>query len=722
MRLRFIQTLFIIAALLNNSYADEGMWLLPLIRDLNMDRMKEMGLKLSAEDIYSVNHSSLKDMVGALDYGSCTAEIISDDGLILTNHHCAEDEIQNHSTQAHDYLRDGFWASSRQEELPNPGKSISFLVRMEDVTQRVLGTVNQEMSEAEREEQIDSVSRVIVNDATKGTYYEAVVSSFFGGNEFYLVVLETFRDVRLVGAPPESIGRFGYDSDNWEWPRHNADFSLMRIYTGPDGEPADYSEENIPYKPGRSLPISLEGYNEDDFTLIIGFPGHTQRFIGSDRVREIKEIENTNRIRIRGRALDLMKEAMLSNNQVRLQYSSKYSTLSNYYKYSIGQNLAIKNLHVIERRRKQEEALIDWADRDSSRIRQYGNILDDIRKTIEERRGMENALSYLEEIYLLYKPTEVIWFALQARMLYYYELGYETGYSDKEELVAELAERGKVFFNEFNPQIDKHIAIELTEMLSDQVDPLYYPDFFSTVASDYQGNIQDYIDHLYRKSLFADSVRFQKFIKRPRFGKLNKDPGFEMALSVLRAYFNILSEYEELNEIVSTAERKFISASREMYPDSIFYPDANSTLRLTYGKVSGYKGRDAVYFDDVTTLAGVMEKEDPENRDYIVPEKLKQIFRSKDYEPWVQGSTMPVCFLTNNDITGGNSGSPVLNARGELIGLAFDGNWEAMSGEIIFEKAVQRTICVDIRYILLVIDKYADADHLIREMNIPGYE
>ena len=722
MILRRLHIILILVALFNPVHADEGMWLLPLIEELKMGRMQEMGLELTADDIYSLNHSSLKDMIGALDYGSCTAELISDEGLILTNHHCVEDEIQNHTSVEHNYLRDGFWAQSHEEELPNPGKTISFIVRMENVSERVLAMVHDEMTEHEREESTDEVSREIVKEATEETNYEATVVPFYGGNEYYLVVMETFRDIRLVGAPPESIGRFGFDIDNWEWPRHNADFSLMRIYTGPDGKPAEYAVENIPYHPERSLPISLEGYNENDFAMVLGFPGRTQRFISAERVREVMDIENTNRIRIRSKALDMIMEEMLADDLVRIQYTAKHSNLSNYYKYALGQNIAIRNLGVIDRKLEQEADLREWIQQDSSRILQYGSILDEMTEVISERKEMENALSYMEEMFLLYKATELVGFAGESRSIYFQELGYSGDDQKKQELVDELEEAGKVFFKDFNANLDKRIAVEMISLFSEQVDPLYYPYFYSTLMGKFDGNIQLYLDHIYQKSFFADSLRFQKFIKKPRFRKLKNDPGFMLSFSILSRYISIIYEYQELDDKQLKAERKFISALRKMYPDGVFYPDANSTLRLSYGKIGGYLGDDAVQYDYTTTLSGVLEKEDSSTREFYVPQLLKDLFAQKDYGPWILNDTMPVCFLTNNDITGGNSGSPVLNTRGEIMGLAFDGNWEAMSGDILYEKDKQRCICVDIRYILFLIDQFAGADHLIEEMNIQYIE
>ncbi len=697
---------------------DEGMWLVPLIQDLHIDRMREMGLELDAGDIYSLDHPSLKDVIGTLDYGGCTAEIISSDGLIITNHHCGEDEIQFHSSPEHDYLSNGFWAMSREEELPNPGKTISFVIRMENVTDKVLGMVHLEMTEPERETEIDRASEALISEAVEGTHYEAVVVPIFEGNEYCLVVMETFKDIRLVGAPPECIGRFGGDRDNWEWPRHNADFCLMRIYTAPDGTPAEFTSENIPYKPSRWLPISLSGYEQDDFSLVLGFPGRTDRYATSSGIREIKEIENRNRIKIRGKALDLMMEEMKGSDKVRIQYTAKYSRLSNYYKYSIGQNLSIDRLDVINKRKSQEDRFTQWISADSARGEAYGNILSEINTVISERAMKENALSYLEEMFLLHKAVEVFDFATVAFPFFFQEMGYASKRQEISVLRDKMKSQAENFFRNYDPRTDQKIASAMLPLYAQDVEPLYYPGLFSTIHDDFGGDILKYIKHLYSKSIFTDPSRFDKFVRKPRFNKLMRDPAFMAAFSMYQTYQQVLDEYEELDGRYANARRNYVHALREMYPDSVFYPDANSTLRLSYGTVCDYLARDAVSYGYYTTLAGVMEKEDPGDREFHVPEKLKRLFEEKDYQPYVRDSTMRVCFLTNLDTTGGNSGSPVLNSRGELIGLNFDGNWESMSGDMIYEPALQRSICVDIRYVLFIIDKFAGAHHLIAEMDI----
>jgi hypothetical protein len=699
-----------------NVRADEGMWLLSLINQLNMDEMKEMGLELTAEQIYSVNNASLKDAVGALDYGSCTAELISGDGLLLTNHHCGYGEIQYHSSMEHDYLKDGFWAMTREEELPNEGKTISFLVRMEEITDQVMAGIVDDMGPDERATAMREVIGRIRSEATEGTHYEAQVRPMFAGNRYFLFVIETFRDVRLVGAPPESIGKFGADTDNWMWPRHTGDFSIFRVYTGPDGKPADYSPENIPLKPKHFLPVSLNGYEKEDFSMVLGFPGGTTRYMTSFEAQRLLDIDHPTRIKIRGIKQEIMMADMQADPKVRIQYSSKYSRSSNYWKYSIGQSQGLENLQVVDKKKAQEAAFDLWVHENQDREEMYGDALDMIRTGVEDSRVYEHAWQYLLECIYLGMESVNQGFAL--RELHGVLSQDEVNQEALDAITAGMKESAADFYKDYNAPTDKKIMKAMLHLLLEDVDPQYLPDFVTQVNSKYKGNIDKYVDKYFDKSIIVDQERFMEFLDDPSLRKLEKDPTY-IAVSTFFEKFNTMrAAMMAYSEKIQEGSRLYIKGLIEMYPGRDFYPDANSTMRLTYGTVGDYEPRDAVLYEHYTTLEGVMEKEDPDNYEFVVSPKLKELYKTKDYGPYGVDGVMPVCFTTNNDITGGNSGSPVINAKGELIGVAFDGNWEAMSGDVAFEPELQKCINVDIRYVLFVIDKYAGATHLIEEMKL----
>jgi hypothetical protein len=698
--------------------ADEGMWLLPLLEELNMADMKNKGLKMQAEEIFSTEQPSLKDAIGALDYGACTAELISPDGLIITNHHCGYSEIQGHSTVAHDYLSDGFWAMTRQEELPNPGKTISFLISMNDVTENLVDNIYEGMTEQERTDKFEQVSAELIRKATEGTHYEGSIYTFYEGNRYYLVILETFRDIRLVGAPPSSIGKFGDDTDNWVWPRHTGDFSLFRIYAGPDGQPADYHPDNIPYQSNKYLPVSLEGIKEGDFTMVMGFPGSTYRYLTAPEIIEQDTITNRIRMQVGDLSLALMKEDMLSDGRIRIQYSDKYAAYSNYWKFARGESMSINKLGVLQRQERFERQFTEWINQDSARTEKYGKVLRQIRTAIENRSRYAWPKAYLEEVFLLYKPVEYLEFATASFPFYLSLAGEEEFERSKDSLLTDLRNKAEKYFRDYNAGTDKKIAAALLEQCAQNIEPSFQPGFINDIQTKWKGNYQAYTDYIFNKSIFTNSAKFMKFLTRPNLKLYEKDPVFEAANLLLIQYWSAYDSYSEYTVDFEQNRRLYIEGIMEMNSDRNFYPDGNSTLRLSYGTVGDYWPRDAVRYDYFTTLAGVMEKEDSLNPEFRVPGKLKQLYTKKDYGRYGVGDEMPVCFITNNDITGGNSGSPVINSTGELVGVAFDGNWEAMSGNIVYEPELQRCICLDIRYVLFIIDKFANAGHLIKEMQI----
>jgi hypothetical protein len=693
-------------------WADEGMWLLPLLEKLNIGTMTEMGLQLTADDIYSLNHSSLKDAV-VIFGGGCTGEIVSDKGLLLTNHHCGYGSIQAHSSPENNYLEDGFWAKTLAEELPNPNLSATFLVRIEDVTAEVTGALG-DLRDQERVAKFNEVSQTITSRATKGTIYTASIRPFYGGNQFYMVVYEIYRDVRFVGAPPSSIGKFGYDTDNWMWPRHTGDFSVFRVYMSPDGQPAAYSPDNVPLKPKYFFPISIRGYKEEDFTMVMGYPGSTERYMTSYEIDELIKIQNPNRIKIRGARQEIMWKDMLADENIMIKYASKYSGSSNYWKYSIGENQGLERLNVIAKKQAEEKAFMDWVNADPSRKDKYGNALDLIKNAVASRAKQTNAGQYLQECLL--RGCEIISMANQGRSL------YEALTAEDQEKIKESVDRlrgsSKNFFKDYNAPTDIYVVKAMLKMFMEDIPPEFQPEYLKKIKEKYKADYDKFADQMFAKSIFADETKLNAFLDNPSKKILDKDPGFQAALSINQKFSELQQQLAPMATSVAEGSKKYIAGLMEMYPDKIFYPDANFTMRLTYGNVSDYYPRDAVEYNYETTLRGVMEKEDPNNYEFIVPSRLKELYNKKDYGRYGENGEMVVCFTTDNDITGGNSGSPVLNGRGELLGLAFDGNWEAMSGDIIFEPELQRCINVDIRYVLFIIDKYAGATNLIQEMKI----
>lgn len=677
----------------------------------NYEDMKKHGLNLSAEDIYSINNSSLKDAVISFG-GFCTGEIISDKGLVLTNHHCGYDAIAGASTKEHNYLDNGFWAKAHDQEIPIPGLTATFIIRIEDVTELINKELNESMSEEERSKKIAEISKILQDDAVNGTHYKAFVRDFFEGNEFYLFVQETYQDVRLVGTPPQSSGKFGGDTDNWMWPRHTADFSMFRIYAGADNKPAAFSESNQPMVPRHSLPISLKGVQENDFAMIMGFPGSTDRYLSSYGVRQAITLEQPKRVDVRAKKLEIMKSYMDQDVAVRLKYSSKYAQVANYWKYFIGQTEQVKNNDVIGKKESLEQ--------------EYRNYMANKKIGFPVLEAMDDYYNKTNPIVnIKVYQSEFIYTVDMNVSAYRYKFWLQALEGGDEARAGMFAGRLGMMTNEFfenaNMEIEMDILEEVLKMYikdvpADQMGPIT-----KKIALKGDKGVEKYVKKVLKKSIFANKARFEAFNSRPDRKVLEKDPLFVLIMDMDEAYQKATGseDIKKATDALEKANRFFVAAIRDMQPNKLFYPNANSTMRLTYGNVLPYEPRDGVTYHYTTSIDGIMQKEDPSNPEFNVDPVMKELWKKKDYGQYADANgNLTVNFLTNNDITGGNSGSPVINGDGQLIGTAFDGNWEAMSGDIYFEPNIQRTISVDIRYTLWIVDKCYGATNLIDEMNI----
>jgi len=714
MKNSFVALLIFVFVLNLNTKADEGMWLPSLVGKLNIQKMSSIGCKLTAEQIYSINQSSLKDAVVALDRGSCTAEMISADGLLLTNHHCGFGEIQEHSSVEHDYLKDGFWAMNRNEELSNPGKTVTFLIRMEDVTDQVLKDITDAMDERTRTAKVREAGAKIEKEAKGETAYETRVRSLFESNKYYLFVTETFNDIRLVGAPPQSIGKFGGETDNWMWPRHTGDFSMFRVYCGPDGKPAEYSKDNVPYHPKHFLPISLKGVEKNSYAMVMGYPGTTTRYRTSNEVKYTMEVVNEVRITAREAKLDIIRDFMATSQKARIQYASKFARSSNYYKYSIGQNKGLSALNVIGKKQAIETDFLKWANETPERKAKYGSALDSINAAYKSRVE-KVAFQYAREALL--SGAEIFAFAAEASSLYESLKGKDKVKieGDAEELRRSLSE----YFKDYDANTDQKVAGTLLKLYASKVNPRYIPGFYEEIGRKYKGNFDAYAQKMFEKTIFADQSKMESFLNKPSLKVLDKDMAFIAMRSIFETLSLIQQDAGKTTSGLEKARRLFVAGLNEMNKDKSVYPDANSTMRLTYGTVDGYVPHDAAYYDYFTTLKGYAEKGIVGDVDFDFPQKLIDMYNAKDFGQYAdEDGTLHTCFTSNNDITGGNSGSPVINGDGELIGIAFDGNWEAMSGDIAFEPELQKCINVDIRFVLWTIDKFAGASHLVDEMKL----
>jgi hypothetical protein len=699
---------------------DEGMWLPILVQRLNYVDMEKMGLHLTEQELYDINHSSIKDAIVGLSGGGaaaggffCTAEVVSKEGLLFTNHHCGYNAVQNHSTPEHDYLTNGFWAMSMGEELSNEKFCASFLIRMENITDSVIPFLSDTLKESARADKIKELTAKMKKRASENGKYEVSVKAFYGGNEYYLFVFLTYKDVRLVGAPPSSIGKFGGDTDNWMWPRHTCDFTVFRIYADSTGKPAAYNKNNVPLKSKYHLPISMKGVKKDDFAMIWGYPANTNRYLTSYGIEYNLNTLYPTYIKIYGKRLEVMKERMDVDKKVNIDYAGNYAGIANTWKNFIGQSKMLVKNKVEDKKKTIEAEFTKWYSMSPERKQKYGEVLNSLQKSYSKMNLVSGPSFYST---MAGSGLDVVRFSGQFGSLKSaLESKNKAGVKDATEA---LKKTTMEHFKKIDPAISRKSLAELLKLYSQNVPKDQLPSIFSVIEKDYHNDFTAFADAVFTTSVFATESKTMEFLDKPSLKALKKDMVSVMAQSFQDATGKYADAMADARSSISTGNRHLIAGLREMNPKLVQYPDANSTLRLSYGKVLDYYPVDAVHYEYYTTLKGVMQKEDPNNEEFIVPEKLKELYRTKDFGPYSENGDIVTCFLTNNDITGGNSGSPVINGNGELIGLAFDGNWEAMSSDISFEPDLQRTINVDIRYVLFIIDKFAEDTRIIKELTL----
>lgn len=690
--------LFVLTAF--NLKADEGMWIPMFLEKYNIEEMQELGFSLSAEDIYSINNNSMKDAVMIFG-GGCTGELISDQGLLITNHHCGYGNIQRHSSLENDYLTDGFWAMSKEEELTNPGLEVRFLEYMEDVTEKVLDGVTSEMSEKERQTTIDKNMDKIRTAASEDNEYEISIKPFFHGNQFFLFANKVYKDVRLVGAPPSAIGKFGGDTDNWMWPRHTGDFSLFRIYTAPDGSPARYSEENIPMKPEKHFPISIRGVEKGDFTMVFGYPGSTDTYAPSYELELVTETVNPLRIGMRDRILDKMKAAMESDPLIRIQYASKAAGTSNGWKKWIGENRGLERMNAIERKKQSEQDFTQWARGSNYEniLEQYETIYTELTPYKKVTTGIFEALNGIELVKLTSPARSLVRYADE-----------DASEEKIKALLENLESRGKSFYKDYDQATAKAITKVTLDYYMQSIDETYWPEIMEDIR---KKGLDKTVDKMFDKSLFASEEKMNEFVEgfNGKTKKITKDPVYELYMDFVNMYMDELTpKTAKLETSLDSLDREYMAAWMKFQEDKALYPDANFTLRVAYGQVDDYSPRDAVKYKHYTTIEGIIEKDNPEIYDYDVPEKLKKLYREKDYGPYAaEDGTVHVCFTASNHTTGGNSGSPVVNSEGHMIGINFDRNWEGTMSDLMYDPDMCRNISLDMRYALFIIDRFAGA-------------
>ena len=707
--LRFYITL-LITLTVGIAKAGEGMWI-PMLLQYNEKEMQEMGMRITAEDIYSINHSSLKDAI-VLFGGGCTGEIVSDQGLLLTNHHCGYDYIQKHSSVEHDYLTKGFWAMNRGEELPCPGLSVTFLREMRDVTEKILHGTNVDMPEDERKAIIEENIKKLVAQFEKETTYKVSIKPFFLGNEYYALFNEIYTDMRLVGCPPSNIGKFGGDTDNWVWPRHTGDFSVFRVYADKDGRPAAYSKDNVPYKPAKHLEITLKGAEEGDFAFVFGYPARTNEYLPAVAVDQEANLIDPITVDLRGKVLDIYNKYQEQDPKVRIQYASKHASLGNGWKKWMGVTEGINHFHGVEKKRAFEKDFQEWVLGARSRY-MYLDLLKNFEQSYKELEPYQLAYTYLAEAGL---RIELISFA--GRFMRLFRTSKATPQEDIDNMVASLKKTAETFYKDYYEPIDREVAVmALNEYLKAQPAD-FRPSFLNDIK-----DVDEYVNKLFDKSMFTDKEKVFDLLDNFKYSKVKKlrnDPAMQAYMSLIGFYQDEVSDkMSELNANIDRMRRLYMKGQMDMQTEKRLFPDANFTLRVTYGKVEGFKPQDGKTYRHFTTLEGIMQKENPDIYDYVVEPRLKQLYNNKDYGRYAdKDGTMHVAFTASVHTTGGNSGSPILNADGRLLGLNFDRCWEGTMSDLIYDPDICRNISVDIRYVLFIIDKFAGASHLIDEMTI----
>jgi hypothetical protein len=710
--------LFLFVIISKPGFSDEGMWIPMFLKELNEDEMKAMGMKLTAEDIYSINKASMKDAVVLYGRG-CTGEIVSDKGLMLTNHHCGYGRVQAHSTVDNDLLSNGFWAYSLKEELPNPGLEASILVYMKEVTDEVMDGVDKLTTKSLKDKKIEQNISKIMKDATKDNHYTAKVVPFYYGNQYILMVYEVFKDIRLVGAPPSSIGKFGGDTDNWMWPRHTGDFAWFRIYADKDNKPAAYSEDNVPYTPKYSFSISLKGVEEGDFTFVFGYPGRTNQYATSHAIEMITKDENPVSIEMRRMRMDVMEKYMEQSDEMRIQYSAKHAGVANFWKKMIGENRGVRKTKGIEKKKELESRFVQWVKDDAERTKNYGNLIDEFEKLYEQLKPASFAATvFFEGGYSI----EMIRCALQFNQLYLMSTQEQINDEQIQTEIVRIKSFLEGFYKDYSVLIDQETAVLMLPFYY-RVDEKYAPEFLNRVEKNFKANMQAFVSHLFKNSMFVSKEKtlafLEKYNPKKDAAKLAKDPGFMLMSELIANYRAALAQTDDIEARLDEMYKIYVKALMEMDTHKRFYPDANSTLRVSYGNVSSFIPFDAVIYNYYTTTDGIVDKTYEDYPDYIIEDKLYKFLTAGDFGEYVHSDgSMRVAFVATNHTTGGNSGSPVLNADGHLVGINFDRVWEGTMSDLFYDVSFCRNISVDIRYVLLITDKFAGATNLIDELKL----